>query len=149
MKTYLFDLLKTQESNYVTASFLSMKNSIRGAPVQVYANQFNSDTFENTPLVDVDVHGYVVSSPNLNIISIHFKASCFESGPMPTPTKSRNPTIVGFEDPNSTQLSHPKVLFTLHYTWLNFCLRLLHLVNRESTQLFMRRKSCKRKFYHV
>ena len=30
MKNYLFDLFKTQESNYVTASFLSMKNSIRG-----------------------------------------------------------------------------------------------------------------------
>ena len=56
MKTYLFDLLKTQESNYVTASFLSLKNSIRGGPVQVYANQFNSDTYENTPMVDVDVH---------------------------------------------------------------------------------------------
>jgi len=59
IKTYLFDLLKTQESNYVTASFLSMKNSIREAPVQVYANQFNSDTFENTPMVDVDFHGFV------------------------------------------------------------------------------------------
>ena len=87
MKNYLFDLFKTLESNYVTASFLSMKNSIRGAPVQVYANQFNSDTFENTPMVDVDFHGFVVSSPNLNVISIYFTASCFESGPMPTPTK--------------------------------------------------------------
>jgi hypothetical protein len=103
MKTYLFELLKTQESNYVTASFLSMKNSIRGAPVQVYANQFNSDTFENTPLVDVDVHGLAVSSPNLNLISIHFTGSCFESGPMPTLTKSRNPTILDSWDPASAQ----------------------------------------------
>ena len=30
MKNYLFDLFKTQESTYSTASFLSMKNSIRG-----------------------------------------------------------------------------------------------------------------------
>ena len=103
MKTYLFDLLKTQESNYVTASFLSMKNSIREAPVQVYANQFNSDTFENTPMVDVDFHGFVVSSPNLNVISIHFTANCFESGPLPTPTKLQNPTILGSWDPASTQ----------------------------------------------
>jgi len=56
MKNYLFDLLKTQHSHYVTASFLSMKNSIRGAPVQVYGKQFLSDTYENTPMVDYDVH---------------------------------------------------------------------------------------------
>ena len=56
MKNYLFDLLKTQYSHYVTASFLSMKNSIRGAPVQVYGKQFLSDTYENTPMVDYDVH---------------------------------------------------------------------------------------------
>ena len=56
MKNYLFDLFKTQESNYVTASFLSMKNSIRGSYLQAYAQQFNSDTFDNTPMVDYDVH---------------------------------------------------------------------------------------------
>ena len=31
----------------------------------------------------------------------------FESGPIPTPTKLRNPTIVGSGDPDSTQLSNP------------------------------------------
>ena len=62
MKTYLFDLLKTQESNYVTASFLSMKNSIRGAPTQVFGKQYNSDTFDNTPMVDYDVHATVTVS---------------------------------------------------------------------------------------
>ena len=56
MKNYLFDLFKTQESNYNTASFLSMKNSIRGSYLQAYAQQFNSDTFDNTPTVDYDVH---------------------------------------------------------------------------------------------
>ena len=84
-----------------------MKNSIREAPVQVYANQFNSDTFENTPMVDVDFHGFVVSSPNLNVISIHFTANCFESGPLPTPTKLQNPTIVVSGDPDSAQWSNP------------------------------------------
>ena len=62
MKTYLFDLLKTQESNYVTTSFLSMKNSVRGAPVQVFGKQFNSGTFENIPTVDYDVHAALTVS---------------------------------------------------------------------------------------
>ena len=31
----------------------------------------------------------------------------FENGPMPTPTKLRNPTIVGSGDPDSAQWSHP------------------------------------------
>ena len=38
---------------------------------------------------------------------MNLTALFFETGPMPTPTKSRNPTIVGSGDPDSTQLSHP------------------------------------------
>ena len=34
-------------------------------------------------------------------------ASFFENGPMPTPSKSRNPTIVGLGDLDSAQCSHP------------------------------------------
>jgi hypothetical protein len=34
-------------------------------------------------------------------------ASFFENGPIPSPTKSRNTTIMGSGDPDSAQLSHP------------------------------------------
>ena len=36
------------------------------------------------------------------------KNTFFETGPMPMPTESQNPTIAGSVDPDSTQLSHRK-----------------------------------------
>ena len=37
---------------------------------------------------------------------LYLTAIFFETGPMPTPTKSQKPTIVGSGDPDSTQFLH-------------------------------------------
>ena len=50
------------------------------------------------------------SQDELNILEVRqsFKTATFiESGPMPTPTKSQNTTILGSGDPVRNQWSHP------------------------------------------
>ena len=58
MKNYLFELFDAQETNYANYVSLSMKNSVRGSPVQIYAQQLNSDEFENGIFMDADVYAF-------------------------------------------------------------------------------------------
>ena len=65
MKNYLFEMFNDQETNYANYVSLSMKNSVRGSPVQIYAQQLNSDEFENGVFMDADVYAFAKVSINM------------------------------------------------------------------------------------
>ena len=65
MKNYLFEMFNDQETNYANYVSLSMKNSVRGSPVQIYAQQLNSDEFENGVFMDADVYAFAKVSANI------------------------------------------------------------------------------------
>ena len=58
MKNYLSKLFSTQKTTHVNLVSLTMKNSVRYSPFQIYLQQLNSDEYEDKVITDGDSYGY-------------------------------------------------------------------------------------------
>ena len=67
MKNYLLELFKTQFSNQANVFLLSMKGYAPTSPMQIYAQQMNSDLYENGVMVNGDSYAY----SNVSLISVY------------------------------------------------------------------------------
>ena len=67
MKNYLLDLFKTQFAIHVNVFLLSMKGYVPTSPMQIYAQQMNSDLYDNGVMVNGDSYAY----SNVSYISVY------------------------------------------------------------------------------
>ena len=58
MKNYLSKLFSTQKTTHVNLVSLTMKNSVRYSPFQIYLQQLNSDEYKDKVITDGDSYGY-------------------------------------------------------------------------------------------